>query len=432
MAFLKELRATSKISQDQTFGPIDHMPAASGKTASSKDAVPLPSKRTGRWAINLLAAKTDDSALKDQNIEQLTQKARALLIQSKQQEPLHQKLRLGFVRSKNARLAREQAARDQAQARVDEQLAQLEDARQKALVEKLRVQKEAADKKAAQQRAEEERKRLALEEARAAEEAERQAAKQIFRHGGIIVAPSTDMDEALDAKMAVRNHSGAVVATTVTNTTLDRDDVARVLGTAIGSRAPAWLNDVSVNAWMQVLCAAMNEGRGWKKDRSAPTPPFAAYSSAWLKQLQEKGAASLKRWTSRLGIKDGHVDEVEYLFLPVNTGAHWTLVIVHGPSRTIEYLDSFGGSGSGAVAAVRSLLEAELGNAYDADEWTISRNRSSHQDNSDDCGVFTCFNAFAAARGVSYREVTAAKMPAARRLMAAVLMNGGFVGDAKL
>ena len=74
--------------------------------------------------------------------------------------------------------------------------------------------------------------------------------------------------------------------------------------------------------------------------------------------------------------------------------------------------------------------KAELGDKYDAQKWKNStRSRSSKQDNGSDCGVFTCFNGLAAAKDMAYKEVTAKKMPAARQMLAGVLINGGFEGD---
>lgn len=391
----------------------------------------LDAMTMGRWGVAAVAARTNDQILKDENIDLLTKKARALQLLTEEETRQRQQLLDDFARAKDARESRKEQARREAQARVDERNARLEHFRQEALVKKQEAQQEAAER-----REREEARILALEQAEALEQARQKAqteaaARQIFSKGGLIVEPSAAMLEALNTKMAVRQDS-AVIATTVTNTTIERADMARVLGTATNGRAPAWLNDVSVNAWLSVLCAALNEKRGHVKARNGPTPPFAAYSSAWLKQCQDKGAASLKRWTSRLGIKDGRLDQADMIFLPVNTGAHWTLAIIHGKDKTIEYLDSLGGAGTAVITAVRSLLASELGKDYREDEWTISRSRSSSQDNSDDCGVFTCFNAFAAARNIAFTQVTAAKMPIARRLMAAVLMNGGFTGDAKL
>jgi Ulp1 family protease len=66
----------------------------------------------------------------------------------------------------------------------------------------------------------------------------------------------------------------------------------------------------------------------------------------------------------------------------------------------------------------------ELGNAYVADDWTEVIGQSSAQDNMDDCGVFTCLNGLASAKGREFTEVNPDRMPLARRMIAAVLLSG--------
>jgi Ulp1 family protease len=132
----------------------------------------------------------------------------------------------------------------------------------------------------------------------------------------------------------------------------------------------------------------------------------------------------------RAGVGGVNIFKCERLFLPINMGSHWTLLIINGTDKTIEYLDSLGGDGTRFFKLARDLLQAELGDKYDAEKWKDSkRSRSSKQDNGSDCGVFTCFNGLAAAKDLAYKEVTAKKMPAARKMMAGVLINGGFEGD---
>jgi Ulp1 family protease len=50
----------------------------------------------------------------------------------------------------------------------------------------------------------------------------------------------------------------------------------------------------------------------------------------------------------------------------------------------------------------------------------------------DDCGVFTCLNGLASAKDRDFTEISHARMPLARRMIAAVLLNGGFTGELQL
>ena len=79
----------------------------------------------------------------------------------------------------------------------------------------------------------------------------------------------------------------------------------------------------------------------------------------------------------------------------------------------------------------REWLQMELGDKYVAEQWKELDSVSQEQENSDDCGVFTCMNALAAAKWpqATYEDVKAKSMKDARKMMAAVLLNGGLKGD---
>ena len=190
-----------------------------------------------------------------------------------------------------------------------------------------------------------------------------------------------------------------------------------------------WLDDDAVNAWFNSIAEAKKRQTNYVKSDTNP-PPFANLQTAWYDKQKKDGIPSLKRWMKRSGVGGVNILKCERLFLPINMGSHWTLLIINGTQKTIEYLDSLGGDGTRFFKLARELLQAELGAKYDATKWKDSkRDRSSKQDNGSDCGVFTCFNGLAAAKDLAYKDVTAKKMPAARRMMAGVLINGGFEGD---
>lgn len=303
--------------------------------------------------------------------------------------------------------AREAAEREAAEEirRLDEEQAALDAARYEDFLEEERLRAE-----------EEERLRIEAEEA---EQAALRAAELI-------------MDLPADIVMKVRD--------VLLGPQQEREQVAQ-LGSfpiqkisfqrmcADDNGTDSWLDDDSVNAWYTAITEAKNRQTGYvKKDGNVPA--FSMLNTGWWAKATKEGPQSLKRWTKRAAIGGTNLLKCERLFLPINMGNHWTLLIINGTDRSIEYLDSLGGDGKLQYQIARALLKSELGDHYLAQEWTeLKRNRSSKQDNMSDCGVFTCFNGLAAAKARPYKEVAAYKMRTARAMMAGVLLNGGFGRD---
>ena len=63
----------------------------------------------------------------------------------------------------------------------------------------------------------------------------------------------------------------------------------------------------------------------------------------------------------RANVNGVNIFKCERLFLPINMGSHWTLLIINGTTTSIEYLDSLGGDGTRFFKPARDLLKAELG-----------------------------------------------------------------------
>ncbi|KAF1821823.1 cysteine proteinase, partial [Dissoconium aciculare CBS 342.82] len=197
------------------------------------------------------------------------------------------------------------------------------------------------------------------------------------------------------------------------------------------SGTDSWLNDNAVNGWYKGIVEAKKDQIGWKKNSATP-PPFAAMNTAWLNNVEAKGMKSIARWSKRMDCNGAKLLQCEKIFFPINGGSHWTLLVINPQDHAIEYLDSLGGKGSRYLRHARDWLAMELGSAYHADDWSEIIDRSSRQGNMDDCGVFTCLNGLASAKGRDFTEITHARMPLARRMIAAVLLNGGFTGELQL
>ncbi|KAF2149035.1 cysteine proteinase, partial [Myriangium duriaei CBS 260.36] len=194
-----------------------------------------------------------------------------------------------------------------------------------------------------------------------------------------------------------------------------------------------WLNDEVVNAWYANLCARLNERDGYVKGPNN-VPRWVAYSTAWYKNATERGVSTIAGWSRRKGIKNDKLLQAERIFFPTNTGAHWTLLTISGKHKTIEYLDSMNAEGYGSkrnIDLAKKWLQMELGGKFVEDEWKILRTTSAQQNNMNDCGVFACLNGWALGKGLEdpSGEFEDGEIPLARRMVAAVLMNGGFTGE---
>jgi chemotaxis protein histidine kinase CheA len=339
------------------------------------------------------------------------------------------------------KLAEEQAAAEKEAADIAaaEEVArlELEKEKEKALI--------AAEQEAQRVAAEEEKQRVAAEE-----EKQRVAAEDAL-FGPLLEATRITAEEvaaAAEAKLEKRRlqvvsevfpgELGLYIGDIMENPKGDRQTVIQVAGIPLqgitfrrilasvhsfSEGTDSWLDDDAVNAWYNLIVETKKQQTGYvKSDTNAPA--FANLQTAWYaKYLKEKGKG-LKRWMKRAGIGGANMLKC---FLPINAGNHWTLLIINGVDRSIEYLDSLGGSGTRYFEIARELLKSELGDKYLEKEWTdLKRNRSCPQANMDDCGVFTCMNGLAAAKGRPYKEVTAMHMYDARVMMAAVFFNQSF------
>ncbi|KAK5714710.1 hypothetical protein LTR17_017100 [Elasticomyces elasticus] len=325
-----------------------------------------------------------------------------------------------------AELNAQEAAKEAEEARMkveEEARAKAEEERLKIEEEKLKIEEERLKIEAAA-KAEEE-----LKAAELAEEAQKLALE---------TAPPAlirELDPAhiakLDEMLAIKSDQH-VVRISPEGVEISRRDFGTILsGKTATSPAHAWLNDEVVNAWFSTIVSRKLEQNGYVKGPKN-VPSHVTYNTAWVNTVKTKKMEGIRTWSRRKGIQGEKLLKCEKVFFPVNTGAHWLLLIISPKEKTIEYLDSLHDLRPGEekkwFKMMRQWLEMELEKKYVADEWTESRAESSMQTNSDDCGAFTCFNGLAATTGVSFGEVTASKMQMGRRVMAAVLSTGQFDG----
>ncbi|KAL2356768.1 hypothetical protein BJ546DRAFT_838343 [Cryomyces antarcticus] len=208
---------------------------------------------------------------------------------------------------------------------------------------------------------------------------------------------------------------------------LTRKDLGTVLPQS-SADGVGWLNDEVVNGFLNAAVARGLEKVGYVRG-AGRVPPYHAFNTNFYNNIRDKGPESVLRWTVRAKISLKSVLQTSKVFVPINDHSHWTLLVVSAQDKTIESLDSLGGSGARYIRAVRSWLRAELGEEYVQEEWAELRTVSARQNNALDCGVFVCFNTLAVMRGLPPETAFQAEdMPRARRMVAAVLLNGGFSG----
>lgn len=133
-----------------------------------------------------------------------------------------------------------------------------------------------------------------------------------------------------------------------------------------------WLNDKIVNSYCGLLVDHF--------------PCAYAFSSYLYSSMLSKPIQEIKEWFC-----DVDLFGYEYLIVPLNSGLHWTLVIVN--HYDIEYYDSMGSFDPRASLAIRTLLRTihteVRGTPGNYAIFNMSKSIPL-QENTDDCGVFCC------------------------------------------
>ena len=298
-----------------------------------------------------------------------------------------------------------------------------EEAKRKA---QLRKEAEAAARQAAKDR-------LAEQKAREAAEEDAQWVQYMGREK---VPSGTDLITGLSGEWqqevwtAMSKPWSHEVATVSNGTSLTRRDFGKVLPQA-GTQddQSGWLNDEIVSAYLQL---AIDYGLDVTNHRRGQTPIFHAFNSFFYKKLSESGPEGVKRWASKAKIGGKALLNVETLFIPVNTGLHWTLLVVSPTRRVIEYFDSLSRGNVRAQAPlinnIKRWLQNELEDAYVASEWKVKVVADGpQQNNSSDCGVFAVTTAKMIMCGWDPRGAyDASHIPTQRKRILAELIQGNW------
>jgi Ulp1 protease family, C-terminal catalytic domain len=187
----------------------------------------------------------------------------------------------------------------------------------------------------------------------------------------------------------------------------------------------AWLNDEVINGYLNIICA-----HGNKDVKPGDTPRFHAFSSFFMSNLMDpsKGPSSVKRWATRAKIGGKNLTKVDKLFIPINPGNHWTLLVVSPKAKEITHYNSLRGGGARYIQKITEWLKQEIGNAFVEEDWTLTPNgQSPQQANISDCGVFTITSAKQIMLGHSVMTYGAKEIPTQRRRIVAELVAGKLI-----
>lgn len=200
-------------------------------------------------------------------------------------------------------------------------------------------------------------------------------------------------------------------------------DLTRVVPLAQGRGTDNWLNDEVINGYLKLIVA-----HGKRNDRPTQVPTHHAFVSFFYNNLESRGYEGVKRWASRAKIGGKNLLETENVFIPVNSGMHWTLCVVSGKHKTITHYNSLGGNGRRYAETVKKWVIEELGSAYREGEWKVDYvGETPQQENMDDCGVFTITNARQIMLGLTPMSYTAGQIRLQRRRIVAELIHGGLI-----
>lgn len=202
---------------------------------------------------------------------------------------------------------------------------------------------------------------------------------------------------------------------------LKASDFTRVVPLNTSGRGTSsWLNDEIINSYLQLVVK-----HGKKNDRSTQIPSHHAFSSFFYSTLEKKGYDGVRRWAQKAKIGSKSLLETEHVFIPINSGAHWTLCVVSAKAKRVTHYNSMSGGGSRFVETIKTWLKGELGNSYKESEWTfVATGESPLQANFDDCGVFTITSARQIMLGLTPMSYGPEVIPLQRKRIVAELVAG--------
>lgn len=190
----------------------------------------------------------------------------------------------------------------------------------------------------------------------------------------------------------------------------------------------AWLNDDCVHSTLCCLAAYINKKAG-VRPKIDPPKCVALSSLYWKAFCNDHNKLYPRPFSRKWNMRPENFLQLDTVLIPVNSNAHWTLIVIRPSRRTISYLDSFHNHNETQLRHAHKWLELFLANKFVASEWRTQEFGAPRQTNAWDCGMFVITNAMCLALGLSPMCYNEDNMPIQRQRIAAMLLNGGFHGE---
>ena len=183
-----------------------------------------------------------------------------------------------------------------------------------------------------------------------------------------------------------------------------------------------WLNDNVIDFYLTLVTERC-------KNENFKGPKSFVFSTHFFSTMEgPKGYKGVERWAKR---KNVDVTKMDYIFVPINrNNVHWCLAVINNKERKFQFYDSMGGGGAPALSLLRLYMISESERLFSNDPGMQEKYRRMYyedfeicdriecpqQENSYDCGVFTCKAVEVLSRG---RKLIFSQkdMPMLRRLM---------------
>ncbi|KAJ2991382.1 hypothetical protein NUW58_g2536 [Xylaria curta] len=190
----------------------------------------------------------------------------------------------------------------------------------------------------------------------------------------------------------------------------------------------AWLNDDCVHSSLCCLAASINNKAG-ARYKIDPPKCVAVSSLYWNAFCGDYSKLFPRLFSRKWGMTPDNFLQADTVLIPVNSNAHWTLIVIRPSRRTVSYIDSFHSRGETQTRHAYQWLKLFLGNKFVDDDWETQDFSTPRQTNAWDCGMFVITNAMCLALGISPMSYDEDMMPIQRQRIAAMLLNGGFHGE---
>ncbi|KAI8911836.1 hypothetical protein EDD86DRAFT_264628 [Gorgonomyces haynaldii] len=144
-----------------------------------------------------------------------------------------------------------------------------------------------------------------------------------------------------------------------------------------------WLNDEIINFYGELI-------RKRYLDQPDKYPKVWVFNTFFYGRLQQ-GYSNVRRWTK----KANDIFTYDYVIVPVHLGNHWVCAVMNIKDKRIEYMDSLLGRNPQCQKLLLDYLKQECldkrKQELDTSDWTMYTPKPTpNQENSFDCGVFTC------------------------------------------